>query len=714
MSKAVIPIACVAVKDGVTNLSRPTAWTVPQGALVNTYQQVSAQTVSGASGGLNNCVCPPPSPEIIVDKRVEVQVSFRLAFQCQPLEGQPVLQLGTNDGPRAFPLMQAVNTWNATINNNTITAIMDPIIALMRYNLPFSLQQQDYTGTPCMLDQYQEYDYWNGIPFAAQPAFPYAFQNQGGALKNPLSTYGGCADTPNRGGFLMEVLQNPIGDGVTFMTAAVILTVFEPIFMTPFGQWGEEPGFYGIQTLNLSFTLNSNWWLRVWSSNFNKVGNNQAAGLLAGTLINPVAGQAWPGIPSTIFANNQITGNITDNPIFRFRYLTPSPIETLPAMMEYPYTQTLVFTTSVLAVPSVFTNIANQTITTNAIQFNTIPDQIFIYLMRQIGDRNHLTSDTFASILSVSINFMNQTALLNSVSAGVAPGSNQQKDLYNFCKANGYNGTYDQFRWLTGSVVCIKPGKDLGLEPSLAPGMNGLYNFQATLQFVNPSAFAVNYTAYIVALTSGLVTIKDNGTVTMTGLVTRMDVLSAQQQPAMTYTQAAKIVGGDFFSPIKAMSHAPWANMRPGYYGRGMYGAGLTGAPSQVGNSEGGNPTEEQQGAPMLMPPSPPGPPGGYAGPNDYMSAPTPQQSYTPQPRTGYTVTEPDYVDEYGVRAQQERQQRAYSQKRAYEQAVMEPARGPPPVIMSRGGVDPRDHPGYGSGGASRMTTQAPGGIRFT
>jgi hypothetical protein len=159
MSKAVIPIAAVAIKDPVTRLSRPTAWGVNQGGIVYTYQQVPATAWSGGAGGLVNFVAPPPSPEIIVDPLVQIQTTFFLTFQCVPLQGMPVLQLGTNDGPRAFPVMQSINTISATINNNTITNLMDPIIALMRYNLPFDLQQRQYTGTPCMLDQYQDYDW---------------------------------------------------------------------------------------------------------------------------------------------------------------------------------------------------------------------------------------------------------------------------------------------------------------------------------------------------------------------------------------------------------------------------------------------------------------------------------------------------------------------------------------------------------------------------
>ena len=549
MSKAVIPIRPVAVQDPVTRLGRPTAWAVPQGGIVYTAQQVQATTFSGAANGNINWVCPPPSPEIIVDRKVFMRVQMLLAFQCVPAVGVPVLQLGLNDGPRAFPLMQAINTINATINNNTISALMDPIPALMRYNLPFELQRKDYSGSPAMLDQYQEYDFYNGVPAANMPAANsgYAFNQGGGSERNPLEAYGETMVTSNRGGFLMQVIANPVGDGVSVMTAGVILTVEEPIFMTPFTQWDEEVGFYGIQTLNINAVLNQNWWQRTWSSNINKpfaiLPNNNSP------MVTPIYGQTNGTLNPTIFMSGNLgTGNSA--PTLLFRYVTPSPIYPLPAMMEYPFTAVNVYQTSVPNIPSVFPNAAGggstslQTITSNALQFNTIPDKIFIYLQRQSGDRNQFTADTFAAIQDngISINFMNQTGLLASWT---------QYDLYKMCCRNGFDGAFDQWRWNVGSVVCVAPGKDLGLEPSLAPGMNGLYNFQVTVKFVNPSAAMVNYTLYIVTLTSGLVTIKDNGTVTQTGLITREDVLSAQVAPSMSYTEAAKLVGGDFFGNLK-------------------------------------------------------------------------------------------------------------------------------------------------------------------
>jgi hypothetical protein len=172
-----------------------------------------------------------------------------------------------------------------------------------------------------------------------------------------------------------------------------------------------------------------------------------------------------------------------------------------------------------------------------------------------------------------------------------------------------------------GSVLCLRPGYDLGLEPSIAPSMNGLYNFAINVQWWNPSfgwtqkaldpakvdqsfvspfvdeaspnaLYNTVYALYIVTITSGLVTIKDNGTVTQTGLLTRADVLRAQSAPALDAGETQKLVGGDFFNKMKQFL---------GRGGRSMYGAGAQMAQRLLGGAEG----PQAAPAPAPAPPSP-------------------------------------------------------------------------------------------------------------
>jgi hypothetical protein len=92
----------------------------------------------------------------------------------------------------------------------------------------------------------------------------------------------------------------------------------------------------------------------------------------------------------------------------------------MPSVMEYQYSQLNIYLTTASPstgtpppTPGVLPN-SNQgnPVTSNSIQFNTIPDQIFVYLFRNLADRDFSTSDTFGVITSVNVNFMNQTGTL--------------------------------------------------------------------------------------------------------------------------------------------------------------------------------------------------------------------------------------------------------------------------------------------------------------
>lgn len=512
MSKAVIPVPVMAIEDPMTRLGRPTAFGVTQGGIVYTYQPINANSTSSSN---ITFVAPPPSPDIIVDRRVYLSITWLVTAAGTSNGGAP-FGLGSTDGPRAFPNMQAINTLSAVINNNTITQQMDPIIALMRYQLKeWPLQKEDYSSAPAQQDQFQDYGQWATL----------------GSARNPLDLMGENSFQTPRGGFQLVVNNNApvLGALPTGGSApSVQFTSIEPFFMTPFAQWGEDPGFFGVQTLNINLQMNSNL-NRVWSHD------------------------AKNGNPITL------TTSIVGTPQLLFRYITPSPIRVMPSVMEYAYSALNIYITggagtvgnqspTTSASPS-----ANQVTTSSSIQFNTIPDQIFVYLFRTLAQRDESTSDTFGVIQSVSINFMNQTGLLATAT---------QWDLYNMSRKNGYVGSFQQWGQpgYSGSVLCIKPGLDLGLEPSLAPSMNGLYNFQITVTWFGasngwtraaPSGSSTTYDLYVVPITSGIVTIKDNGTVTQTGLVTRADVLRAQAAPSMGMNEARFLVGGDFFGSLK-------------------------------------------------------------------------------------------------------------------------------------------------------------------
>ena len=120
-----------------------------------TYRNVTSTSYSNNS---INFSAPPPSPATIVDRRIEMRVKFQLTFTGTSV-GPTLLQIGSNDAPRAFPLSQAINTLRISINNISVsTELSDYIGALLHYNTGRDAKEYDYSMSPSMLDQYQDYN----------------------------------------------------------------------------------------------------------------------------------------------------------------------------------------------------------------------------------------------------------------------------------------------------------------------------------------------------------------------------------------------------------------------------------------------------------------------------------------------------------------------------------------------------------------------------
>jgi hypothetical protein len=269
---------------------------------------------------------------------------------------------------------------------------MEVIPALMTYNMDREKQISEYSGAPSMLDQYP--DYGTGIGSNRNPLAP--------STENPFQI--------PRGGWPVQYSDMLAVDTEAFGPATAgtakphvptaLFTSIEPFFMTPFEQYGESPGFFGVQTLTINLQFTPNSLQRVWSHAYGGETKNVAAPFNA----------KWASVEVMI----------AKAPRLFFRYVTPSPIKVMPSVMEYTYSQLNIYITA--ASPATGTpppvngvtptSAQGNPVKSNSIQFNTIPDQIFVYLARQSQDRDFSTSDTFAVINAVSVDFMNQTGTL--------------------------------------------------------------------------------------------------------------------------------------------------------------------------------------------------------------------------------------------------------------------------------------------------------------
>jgi hypothetical protein len=432
MSLAIKPLQTVVANDPRIDINEKREFVILQGGQRVTYKPVISTSFSNSSAQFS---APPPSPGIIVDRKIEIRYPVTVTINATgnaATAGQPTIQSGF-DAFRAYPISSVTNTLTVTINNNASSINMaDVIQPLLRYNTCRDTREYEYSTTPHMMDQYQTYE--AGV----------------GTNRNPLAGYNDTYYEVARGGFPYTGLVNPnLQNGVA--TEAVInAELTEQLFLSPllFGM-GENSGFVGVQTMDFNFTYISNL-ARMWSH-----------ANIAGRTIN------------------SITVNL-GQPTLLFNYVTPKELQAIPKSVVYPYYDVQRYPTDANAP---IASGASTTLNSANIQLQSIPKRMYIFARRRNADlyngvgAANLT-DTFFEINSININWNNNAGLLSSAS---------QQDLYRMSVSNGCNmsweqwsggpvnrilGTNEQFGAI-GSVLCIEFGKDIGLDQIECPGMLG-------------------------------------------------------------------------------------------------------------------------------------------------------------------------------------------------------------------------------------------------
>lgn len=498
--------------DPVSNLQTTKDYLIIRGPKFSTYQQNISLSFGQSQMQFS---APPPSPYIIVDRMVYVGVPMVINFfQLVPPGPAPLLQIGSFDALRAFPVAQITQTLAVTFNNNTVSVNYNDIYPeLLRTWYKQDLDYRVYSAETSFQDQYQTYE--EGF----------------GASNNPLAGFDSYS--PNmclRGGFPLTILQN------TNTVAQVACYITEPIFMSPF-YFGDKqvPGFYGLQTFNFTFNMGSDL-TRIWSHGTNPNGQHNFSSLNA-----QIGFSGTPG-----------TGNPQDgNPALYFRYLTPFDDHTPPAINVYDYYDVQRYPTDMTATLAPG---ASVTISSNNIQFNSIPRRLYLYARRRNQDRTYQTTDTLASITSCVVNWNNVAGQLSSATA---------RDLYRLAEKNGYNASWSD--WLGqhisslggplsgfGSMLPLDLGVDICLGPLEAPGLNGTFQFQANLGIRNPSRTqSIQYTFYIVAIFEGTFTIGNNQADRSIGVVSPQEMLNSNTWPVTDYQLTQSLYGGSILGNIK-------------------------------------------------------------------------------------------------------------------------------------------------------------------
>lgn len=543
MSQAVVPFKSVKAIDPRVDFNVPD-YLIHQGAADMSFRIVNAQSVSNSTISFT---CPPPNVGTAVDRKVFIELHADLEFTGQSGDdNRPLLEIGTNDAPRSYPLSKICQSVSVVLNNQTITQnISDYSDALLHYNNELNVRQFELSGTPTMLDTMQDYRQYVGCDVIREkknPAVAYSAANSKqslgyGSARNPLASYGENAAENARGGHS--------GITVTEMTrtsAKLRLDIFEPLFLSPlvFGD-RDSMGLYGIQTFDI--TLNMGNLQRLWSH----------APPPVGTQINTF----------TVNLSGQMSAKA------HFCYLTPQINQVLSpdSTYKYPYYsieryQTELQTAAVgnggVNPGAEMANVVSQNL-----QLATVPRRIYVFarasnsVLQSPSARSFQLPDVYARLDNINVTFCNKSVLTTASSY----------DLWHMSVRNGLQSSWDQWSKYQGSILCIDSARDLSLGPLDAPGVQGQYNFYFTAKFtdIRPQIYSpptVNaptddflpYTLFVVTVNEGSFTVKQQTTIAQIGIVSPGDVLNDPTIPVADYynsMRGSNFYGGAFMDTVK-------------------------------------------------------------------------------------------------------------------------------------------------------------------
>lgn len=478
-----------------------------------------------------NISCNPPNGVSYISRYIPIHVQFRLTFngtsggvgipllQCPGLRhsvGVPVGN-GAYDAPRAYPLQGATSSLQCKLGDATISQNINQFWRNFNHYYNDNNNRFGYRSmTPCQLD----------------PSFDY--QNTFGTLQNPML---GAYDLPDgvecpRGGFVDCLVTRNDATGTPADVAEVIMTVREPLLISPFLPDGNDSinsvDMIGLQTMSLIFSLQGR-------------GTGPTAGLL---------GALWShnaNSPSTI------VGGFVDvlNAKALMNYKTPDPTQLLNFAegFSYSYHEPQLYPTTVnqLINPG-----ESATIVMNNIQLGSVPNRLYISVQEADQLFDFTKTDTFLSVSNINITFNNKSSLLANF---------EPIDLWNMSRKNGSNQSWRQFSYDQGSVICVAFGIDLALGATLTAGVVGNFSLNAKVTFTNQTNTPINaYTLNCVVVQEGVMTISSNRCYRTLGPIDQSDVIASKTGVVVPYHHPTNFYGGGFVDKLKQLfgKVAPW------------------------------------------------------------------------------------------------------------------------------------------------------------
>lgn len=443
-------------------------------------------------------------------KRIQFQIDFTgtaaAGFHLLEARGLPVaagISGGnqTYDAPRNLPLSRAFTTEKAVINGLSFISESGRFFhGLERYHNDVSNQDGDASMSPSMPDQFQQLSQGNG--FARDPLRAYA--------DNPLQ----CP----RGGFVGALItRNDSSADPLPHRATVILTVTEPIYVSPFifGENEEEQAFIGVETMSVNAQLGGR-------------GNGIFAGLV---------GSLWSHSTASPNAFTNAVATVLSAELL-FNYITPDLSQQVPPMVNYALYNPVLYQTQFNAASAAGSSIVYPM---NTVTLTSIPSRMYIWVSDSDNNFTWSSPDAFFGITNILIQFQNRPIQMSDAT---------QQDLYQMAKRNGCNESFRQWVNDVGSVACVTFGNDLALTPLQAAGMTGRFDLSMKVTATNLSGGALTPTLNVLIVQEGVCTITGGKCYSTFGPLTEQDVLNAKQQEPVKYKPSANVYGGAFWDKL--------------------------------------------------------------------------------------------------------------------------------------------------------------------
>jgi hypothetical protein len=431
----------------------------------------------------------PPSPSTIISRYVRVNLPLQFSITgTASLTGnnQCFVVNSSYSGPCQYPLHTIISTLTITFNNQAITIRPSQIFDKFHY---YNFGREEQKGT-----------------LSTTPSYPDQTTNNidTGTITSPFASYSSSVDHISRNSIPINWSANPVLTNGQSGTAIFTLNITEPLMINPLifdNDWWRKPGITQITNFTVTMNFDPVGLSRVW---------RQAIG-------DPVK-----------YSNVSVT---IQQPSLALIYYTLPTYMNIPPSISYPYTAvqnyTYTFSTPITQ------NTPSVTLTSNTIQFQSIPHRIYVGVSKNYNSKTINDNDCFLPITNVNITWGNVSGVLSTLT---------QQDLYLLCLKNGLkqswsmfsgnrinfystnvsNGSAQQIVYTGPSApLCLEFGSDIQLLNEDFPGRQGTWNFQITVQ-ANNTLPDVSYTCQmdIIVLYMGTMTIANQSVTLNTGLIT--------------------------------------------------------------------------------------------------------------------------------------------------------------------------------------------------